>query len=46
LIENVRDIVLDDKFQALRAHVPGSPSLAEFDLRHLPEEVRRNSFFV
>jgi hypothetical protein len=41
-----KSVAAGPEFQALRAHAPGSPSLAEFDLRHLPEEVRRNSFFV
>jgi hypothetical protein len=41
-----KSVAAGPEFQALRAHVPGAPTLAEFDLRHLPEEVRRNSFFV
>jgi hypothetical protein len=41
-----KSVAAGPEFQALRAHAPEAPSLGAFDFRHLPEEVRRNSFFV
>jgi hypothetical protein len=41
-----KSVAAGPEFQALRAYAPEAPGLAAFDFRHLPEEVRRNSFFV
>jgi hypothetical protein len=41
-----KSVAAGPEFQALRQHAGEVPSLAEFDYRHVPEEVRRHAFFT
>ena len=41
-----KSVAAGPEFQVLRQHAGELPSLAEFDYRHVPEEVRRHAFFT